>query len=94
LQDHYDRHGADFSATSPDDYAAQAWRFRERVVAEKLPMKWDGDTVRMFDPKSGAFAAFNRDGTTKTYFKPGGQSYWQRQPGKPITTPPWGAFSK
>jgi hypothetical protein len=90
LQDHFARHGADFGAKSPDDYAAQAWRFRERAVTERLPMKLDTDgTVRIFDPKSRAFASFNRNGTTKTYFRPDNPSYWQRQPGKPIQTPPW-----
>ena len=90
LPDHFARHGGDFSAKSPDDYAAQAWRFRERAVAERLPMKLDVDgTVRVFDPKSRAFASFNRDGTAKTYFRPDSSSYWQRQPGKPVQTPPW-----
>ena len=90
LPDHFARHGGDFAAKSQDDYAAQAWRFRERAVAEKLPMKLDTDgTVRVFDPKSRAFAAFNRDGTAKTYFRPDNPSYWQRQPGRAIQTPPW-----
>ena len=90
LPDHFARHGGDFSAKSPDDYAAQAWRFRERAVAERLPMKLDTDgTVRVFDPKSRAFASFNRDGTAKTYFRPDSPGYWQRQPGKPVQTPPW-----
>ena len=90
LPDHFARHGADFSAKSEDDYAAQAWRFRERAVAEHLPIKLDTDgTVRVFEPKTRAFASFNRDGTTKTYFRPDSASYWQRQPGKPVQTPPW-----
>jgi hypothetical protein len=90
LQDHFERHGRDFGAKSPDDYAAQAWRFRERAMAERLPMKLDTDgTVRVFDPKTRAFASFNRNGTTKTYFRPDSPGYWQRQPGKPIQTPPW-----
>jgi hypothetical protein len=89
LQDHFDRHGADFSAKSPEDYAGQAWRFRERAVAERLPMKHDGDTVRAYDPKTGSFGAFTRDGKTRTYFKPGSRDYWQRQPGRAITSPPW-----
>lgn len=89
LQDHFDRHGGDFGAKSPDDYAAQAWRFRERAASERLQMKLDTDgTVRVFDPKTRAFAAYNRDGTAKTYFRPDNPSYWQRQPGKPIQTPP------
>jgi pyocin large subunit-like protein len=90
LQDHYNRHGADFNATSPDDYAAKAWAFREQAAAQKLPMKLDGETVRVMDLRSRAFAAFNLNGTTKTYFRPRDSSYWDRQPGTPITTPPWG----
>lgn len=89
LQDHYVRHGADFNATSADDYAAKAWAFREQAVAQKLPMKLDGDTVRVMDLCSLAFAAFNLNGTTKTYFRPRDAGYWNRQPGTPITTPPW-----
>lgn len=85
LQDHFDRHGGDFGATSPDDYAAKAWLFRERARASSLPMKLDTDgTTRMWDGKTGSFAAYNRNGTTKTYFKPGNPSYWQRQPGRSI----------
>lgn len=90
LQDHYDRHGADFYAKSPDDYAEKAWRFREQAVEQKFPMKLDADgTVRIFNPKTLAFASFNKDGTTKTYFRPNSPSYWQRQPGTPIAIPPW-----
>jgi hypothetical protein len=89
LQDHYDRHGGDFNATSPDDYAAKAWVFREQAVSRRLPMKLDGDTVRVMDLRSRAFAAFNLNGTTKTYFRPRDVSYWERQPGTPISTPPW-----
>ena len=90
LPDHFARHGGDFGAKSQDDYAAQAWRFRERAVTERLPMKLDTDgTVRVFDPKTRAFAAFNRDGTAKTYFRPDNPSYWLRQPGRAIQTPPW-----
>jgi hypothetical protein len=85
LQDHFDRHGRDFQAKSPDDYAAQAWQFLQRAKRDGLPMKLDTDgTIRVWDGTTGAFAAYNRDGTAKTYFKPGNSSYWQRQPGRSI----------
>lgn len=86
LQDHFDRHGADFRATSPDDYAAKAWQFLQRARAGQLLMKWDAEegTLRVFDPASRAFAAYNRDGTTKTFFRPNSASYWDRQPGRSI----------
>lgn len=84
LPDHYDRHGADFNATSPDDYAKQAWLFLQRAMDENLPAKVDDSdgTLRVWDPKTRAFAAYNRDGTTKTYFKPGSPDYFARQPGR------------
>ena len=87
LQDHYDRHGADFAAKSSEDYAAQAWRFRQRARTGGLLVKVDGEGVqRVFDPATGAFAAYNRDGTTKTFFKPGSRDYFSRQPGRPVKT--------
>ncbi|MBL9129906.1 MAG: fibronectin type III domain-containing protein [Verrucomicrobiaceae bacterium] len=86
LQDHFDRHGRDFSSKSPDDYAAQAWQFLQRARAESLPMKLDDTdgTLRVFDPKTRAFAAYNNAGLTKTFFKPESPSYWQRQPGRAV----------
>ena len=85
LPDHFARHGADFHAQDADDYAAQAWLFLQRAKTDGLPAKRDDDGVlRVFDPKSGAFAAYNRDGKTKTYFKPGRRGYFDDQPGTGI----------
>jgi hypothetical protein len=85
LQDHFARHGADFRARSAEDYAAQAWQFRQRARAGGLLVKVDDAGVqRVFDPRSGAFAAYNPDGTTKTYFKPGNPNYFDKQPGRII----------
>lgn len=86
LVDHYERHGKDFRATSPDDYAAKAWLFLQHAKAGSWPMKLDDEdgTVRVWNGQTGSFAAYNSDGRTKTYFKPGNPSYWQRQPGRPI----------
>ncbi len=84
LQDHYERHGRDFQATSPEDYARQAWEFLQRAQREQWSIKQDEQdgVLRVYDPKTRAFAAYNRDGTTKTYFKPNSADYWERQPGK------------
>jgi hypothetical protein len=85
LQDHFVRHGGDFQARDAEDYAGQAWAFRQRAIATGLPMKLDEDgSLRVFDPASGAFAAYHRDGTTKTFFKPGSRDYFARQPGRPV----------
>jgi len=84
LQDHFDRHGPDFTSQSPEDYAAQAWLHLQRARAEGLPMKIDptDGTLRVYDPKTRTFAAYNREGRTKTFFKPQSPTYWQRQPGR------------
>lgn len=84
LQDHYDRHGRDFQASSPEDYARQAWEFLQRAQREQWSVKQDehDGVLRVYDPQTRAFAAYNRDGTTKTYFKPNSADYWERQPGK------------
>lgn len=86
LQDHFERHGHDFGAKSPDEYAAQAWLFLQRARAESLPMKQDDTdgTLRVFDPQTHAFAAYNAGGKTKTFFKPESPGYWQRQPGRVV----------
>lgn len=85
LQDHFDRHGADFKAKDPEGYARLAWEFLQRGKAGGLPMKIDDDGVlRVFDPKSRSFAAYNRNGTTKTFFKPGSADYYERQPGRNV----------
>lgn len=98
LQDHFDRHGRDFGAKDPEDYARQAWLFLQRGKREGLPAKRDAEGVlRVFDPKTRAFGAYNRDETTKTYFKPGRRGYFEDQPGKPVdlkSLPPVGNSRK
>ncbi len=85
LQDHFDRHGADFGAKNPDDYAAQAWLFLRRAKVEGLPAKRDDDGVlRVYEAKTRTFASYNRDLTAKTFFKPGRRDYFDDQPGKPV----------
>jgi hypothetical protein len=85
LQDHFDRHGADFNAKNPEDYARLAWEFLQRAKSTGLPAKLEDDGVlRVFDPKTRAFAAYNRDGTTKTFFKVTSRDYFERQPGRYI----------
>ncbi len=86
LQDHFERHGHDFGSKTPDDYAAEAWFFLQRARSDSLPMKLDATdgTLRVFDPKSRAFAAYTGAGRTKTFFKPDSPTYWQRQPGRAV----------
>lgn len=82
LQDHFDRHGADFKAADPDDYARLAWEFLQRGKRGEVLVKLDDEGImRLFDSKTRAFAAYHRDGTTKTFFKPNSRDYFDRQPG-------------
>ncbi len=67
-----------------------AWEFLQRAKAQSLPAKVDPTgTLRVFDPRSGAFAAYNRNGTTKTFFKPGNPEYFNRQPGREVNLKTW-----
>ena len=85
LPDHFARHGADFHAKDADEYARMAWEFGQRAKQGGLMVKVDDDGIRrVFDPKSGAFAAFNPNGTTKTFFKPNSRDYFARQPGRAV----------
>ena len=85
LADHFARHGSDFGARSADDYAAQAAGFLERARREGFPAKRDADgSLRVFDPATGTFGAYNRNGTAKTFFKPGNAGYFDRQPGTKV----------
>lgn len=85
LPDHFARHGRDFGARDPEDYAAQAHAFLGRAKASGLPAKRDHDgSLRIYDSATGTFAAYNADGTTKTFFKPGSPTYFDRQPGTPV----------
>ena len=85
LPDHFARHGRDFGARNADEYALLAYQFRHRATVEQYRAKIDNQQVlRIYDPRTGSFGAYNSDGTTKTFFKPGRAGYFDRQPGREI----------
>ena len=85
LPDHFARHGRDFGARTSDEYALLANQFLHRAAVEPYRAKIDNHRVlRIYDPRTGSFGAYNPDGTTKTFFKPGRADYFDRQPGRPI----------
>lgn len=87
LSDHFERHGADFGAATEQDYANQASEFFRQSQEDGLPTKIDENgTIRVYDPNSNTFGAYNPDGTTRTFFKPSSPTYWNRQPGVSPTT--------
>ncbi len=82
LQRHFRDHGADFAASSADDYARMADDFFVDAQRRGLPTKIDSDgVIRVYDPSTNTFGAYNPDGTTRTFFKPTSSTYWDRQPG-------------
>jgi pyocin large subunit-like protein len=81
LDEHYDKHGAEFGSITKAEYLRQAQELRDRPPGGDIleAARSDGVTTR-FDQKSGAFLAFNRDLTIRTYFKPkDGEAYFRRQ---------------
>jgi hypothetical protein len=86
LSDHLLRHGRDFGAATEHEYAAQASLFLQRSQMTGLPTKiGTSGVIRVYDPATGTFAAYNADGTTRTYFVPRrGQAYFDDQPGLPV----------
>ncbi len=91
LDDHFVRHGADFGASTADEYAALASDFFESGIARGLPTRIDPKTgvIRIYDSATNTFGAFNPSGTTATFFKPNpaihgyptNWDYWLAQPG-------------
>jgi len=90
LADHFARHGADFGARTAQEYAEMASAFLRRSQAERLPTKIDAQgVIRVYDPKTNTFGAYNPGGTTRTFYKPGPAThgyptnldYWNAQPG-------------
>jgi hypothetical protein len=83
LTQHFAEHGNDFGCASAAEYDAAAREFLERARRLGLPTKVDSDgIVRVFEPGTNTFAAYNADGTVRTFFKPSSATYWSRQPGR------------
>lgn len=85
LEDHFRRHGSDFGASSADDYARQGSEFLQRAQRSGLPTKIDAEgVIRVYDPRTNTFCAFNPSGSTRTFFKPMSSPYFDSQPGNPV----------
>jgi hypothetical protein len=81
LDEHYAKHGAEFGAITKQDYLRQAQLLRDAAVGGPVlqTVRADGVTTR-FDRQTGAFVAFNANGTIRTFFKPNdGERYYRRQ---------------
>ena len=83
FEEHYAKHGREFGNISPEEYLHRAQALRDAPVGgpilEAIVMK-GGRIVTRFDRRSGAFGAYNSDGTIRTFFIPNdGERYFHRQ---------------
>ncbi len=81
LDEHFEKHGAEFGRITRQDYLRQAQLLRDAKVGEPIleAVRRDGVVTR-FDRQTGAFIAFNANGVIRTFFRPNdGERYWRRQ---------------
>ena len=81
LSEHFAKHGADFAPMTEREYLGAAQALRDAPVGGAIEeiRRADGTTSR-YDRATGAFLAFNADGTIRTFFKPNnGEAYFRRQ---------------
>ena len=81
LDEHFEKHGAEFGRITKQDYLRQAQLLRDARVADPIleTVRRDGVATR-FDRQTGAFIAFNPNGIIRTFFKPNdGERYYRRQ---------------
>jgi hypothetical protein len=82
LARHFRDHAADFGSATIDDYVDEASGFFQRGLQTGLPTKIDADgIIRIYDPATNTFGAFNPSGTIRTFFKPSSSTYWSTQSG-------------
>lgn len=85
FDEHYAKHGREFGNISQSEYLRLAQELRDAPAGGPVLeiVKSDGVITR-FDKRSGAFGAYNRDRTIRTFFKPNdGERYFRRQAQRP-----------
>lgn len=81
LDEHFEKHGAEFGHITKQDYLRQAQLLRDAKVGGPVQETVRADRVSTrYDRETGAFIAFNPNGTIRTFFKPNdGERYYRRQ---------------
>lgn len=81
LEEHYEKHGREFGSITQDAYLRQAQELRDQSVGgDILEATRNDGVITRFNRKTGAFLAFNKDLTIRTYFRPNdGERYFNRQ---------------
>ncbi len=71
LDGHVEDHGPDFGTTDTATYFRLAVTYRDEMLAGDHPMTVDKyGNMRSYDLQTNTFAAYDADGTKKTFFKP------------------------
>ncbi len=81
LDEHYKKHGREFGHISKQRYLRLAQALRDRPAGGLVleAVRRDGVITR-YDRGSGAFIAFDHDGTIRTFFRPArGDAYFRSQ---------------
>ena len=81
LAEHYRKHGGEFGDITREEYLHRAQSLRDtRPGGPVLELTRRDRVIVRFDRASGAFLAFDPDGTIRTFFKPRqGEVYFQRE---------------
>lgn len=82
LVDHFEKHGAEFGVRSAADYLALAQALRDAPVSDDVleATRSSDGVISRYRRSTGAFIAFDADGTIRTFFKPNdGERYFRRQ---------------
>lgn len=82
LDEHFAKHGREFAGFTKAQYLAMAQTLRDAPAGGSILeiIRASDGVVSRFDKRTGAFIAFDRDGTIRTFFKPNdGEKYFRRQ---------------
>ena len=81
LEEHYRKHGREFGSVTISEYLSRAQELRDRPAGGDVLELVRADHVgTRYDRASGAFLAFDSDGTIRTFFRPRqGEVYFRRQ---------------
>ncbi len=82
LEEHYQKHGAEFGRVTIEDYLVMAQALRDAPAGGDVleAVRPSDGVISRFDRATGAFLAVDRDGTIRTFFKPNdGEAYFRRQ---------------
>lgn len=81
FNEHFAKHGPEFGQVTQEEYLREAQTLRDAPAGGNVEeIRRSDGTVSRYDRASGAFIAFNADGTIRTFFKPNnGEAYFRRQ---------------